>query len=266
MDYRYRPEKGKQVICICGRWGVRCFLEAFLRQDCLKGIDLFKGYDIRIVPGACDEMVEVTFLDPYKKAVQMPRDLFSDRLHQGDGEFSVQDIAYVTIVGGTLEGIEICIPFVYSDFDKNGFINCADAIIEIEDASRLESAHKRERIEVCYANRCLKNVFFLVNHFNLLKEEYKQLFFDELEKYLGSVFVDRNGNFQPELYERRVFLVNLDIAKAARLGETLQIREGKEFRIRKVNRLEDSLSGFQSFENALKTFLRAQKWNQLGKH
>lgn len=268
MCNRYHPTEGRQMVCILGR-GRISLIECLLRLDSLHWINSLVGVNVRIVPGDCNDMVTVTFRDSHKKDVQVPRDMFKRCLHDGELGFRINEIAYVTVTGGDMVNFEICIPVPYSfdsPHDPNEFLNYADVIIMLVDAARMGAEYERREIEELFGHRNLKHVFFLVRHFNILEEEDKDKFFDTLENHLGSVFVDWNGNFQQELYERRVFLVDLVLAKAARLGEMLQYRKGVEYIERKVNRLEDSLSGFQSFETALKTFLRTQKWNQIGKY
>lgn len=253
------------MVCILGRWGRISLIECLLRLNPLQGIDLLAGYDVLIVPGEYNDMVTVSFRDFYKKDLQISRELFGRYLHEGKG-FTIEEIAYVTVTGGTMLDFEICVPFCYSDYDINGFLKSADAIIILCEAAHMGMEYERREIEKLFSYRKLKNLFFLVRGFGILKEEDKGEFFDRLENHLGSVFVDEKGKFQQELYERRVFLVDLALAEAARLGGTLQYGKGGEWIRRKVNRLEDSLSGFQSFETALKTFLRTQKWNKIGKY
>lgn len=268
MCNRYHPTEGRQMVCMLGR-GRISLIECLLRSDSLHWINSLAGVNVRIVPGDCNDMVTVIFRDPCKKDVQVSQDILRRCLYDGELGFTINEIAYVTVTGGDMLNFEICLPVPYSfdsPYDWNEFRKKANVIIMLVDTSHMGIECERREIEQLFAYRNLKNVFFLVRHFEIWEEEDKDKFFDSLENHLGSVFVDWNGNFQQELYDRRVFLVDLELAKAARLGETRRYRKGVEYIERKVNRLEDSLSGFQSFETALKTFLRTQKWNSVGKY
>lgn len=268
MYYRYHPTEGRQMVCILGR-GRRSLIECLLRQNPLRGIDLFGGYDVLIVPGEYNDFVTVSFRDPYKKDVRISQDIFRRCLYNGELGFSKEEIAYVTVTGGDMVNFEICIPvsdFHYVPRDRNGFLEHANVIIMLVDAPRTGIGDAQREVETLFGYRNMRNVFFLVNNFNILKDEDKTEFFDRLKNQIGSVFTDANGNFQRELYEHRVFLVDLNTSRAARLRESqFYIMNGKQIK-RNVDILEDSMTGVPDFENVLNAYLRTQKWNRIGKN
>lgn len=223
-------------------------------MKCLLKHELNVGHcAMRILPGEWEDTVTVTFRDPQKKAVRVEKSLYrSYYLHTDELGFTGEDVAYITTAGGYADKIEIRITEPYG-WDRNNFADSADVNIMVISATHdwLDQVF----IERKFAGKSSRNVFFIIANFGLVAKEDKDEFFSRIKELLGSTFTDCNGNFDRELYEQRVFLTDLHTSAMARTGgEERYIKDGASF-VRRVDPLENRLTGVPVFEMELKRFL-----------
>lgn len=129
------------------------------------------------------------------------------------------------------------------------FIGHADAVIFLISADAAMNQYDREFITEHFSNKQMRNVFFVVNKFNLLNtEKDKQKVRDRIRNELQEVFIDGNGNFNQELFDRRVFYVNA--------YGSLNTRIGKETNLGFASiMISDEQTGVPQFEEVLGEFL-----------
>lgn len=138
----------------------------------------------------------------------------------------------------------------------NKFVPQADAIIFMLNAISLFSEKERSYIAENFDGKCRRNLFFVVNRINqvsdpsLVETDVKP----NVRKNLYEVFVDENGNFDEELYNKRVFFVDAYCAYCARTGKPTTVMVGKK-EITVESDINDS--GVPEFEDALREFLNS---------
>lgn len=131
------------------------------------------------------------------------------------------------------------------------FVEHADAVVFLVSAVAAMDQFDKEYIARRFANRQMKNIFFVVNRKNQLNtpqdlEDVKQRMRDELSE----VFTDANGNFNQDLYDRRVFFINAFGSLNTRIGR--ETPEGVDGRTRMI---PDDETGVPQFERVLGEFL-----------
>lgn len=140
----------------------------------------------------------------------------------------------------------------------NKFIPQADAIIFMLNAIALFSTKEREFIAENFAGKGCRNVFFVVNRVNQLPSA--EIFENEIKPYvrkqLHEVFLDKNGYFDEELYNNRVFYVDAYHGFCARIGQQVPIHVGRKTITVEVE-IEDT--GIPEFEEALSKFLNSDE-------
>lgn len=133
----------------------------------------------------------------------------------------------------------------------------ADAIVFMLSAVSLFSEREREFIAETFANKGCRNLFFVVNRINQvapidLVESYVK---PAVKNGLKKVFTDKNGVFDEELYNKRVFFVDAYSGYCARTGQPTTIMVGK--RVINVDcDIQDT--GIPEFEEALRVFLNSE--------
>lgn len=140
----------------------------------------------------------------------------------------------------------------------NKFLPQADAIIFMLSAVALFSTKEREIITENFAGKGCRNVFFVVNRINQLPSA--EIFENEIKpnvrKQLHEVFLDKNGCFDEELYNDRVFYVDAHGGFCARTGQQVPIHVGRKTIMVEVE-IEDT--GIPEFEEALSKFLNSDE-------
>lgn len=123
------------------------------------------------------------------------------------------------------------------------FLKKADALIFVLDAHRLLDKLERDFIsEHCGQNR-LEHAFFTVNRINHIEDdEDKTRLSERAHKILSKYFCDAKGNFDKDLYQRRIFWINALGAFKAR-----QTSPPDEAALKR--------SGVMTFEKELEAFL-----------
>ena len=139
---------------------------------------------------------------------------------------------------------------------KTEILPKASAIVFTMSAVSLFSQGEREYIADNFAGKSMKDVFFVVNRINQVYEHEVEKVKQVVRKELHDVFVDKNGVFDEELYQKRVFFVDAYTAECARLGKNIRVVAGKkEFEY--PAEIEDS--GVPEFEEALQEFLNSEE-------
>ena len=105
-------------------------------------------------------------------------------------------------------------------------------------------------------HNCPNNVFFLLNKLDLIRKDQKQEAIKKLKLDVKSVFTDRDGQFDEELCNRRIFGISALRALDARRGMTYD-NEIDDDRTLSDDECKTRFerSGFGPFEKELETFL-----------
>ena len=129
------------------------------------------------------------------------------------------------------------------------FVKHADAIVFLVSAIAAMDQYDREYIAKRFANRRMKNIFFVVNRYNQLNtDEDRQKVKDRVHDELKEVFTDKHGNFDQKLYDKRVFYVNAFGSLNTRLGKETDLGFMKVM-------IPDESTGVPQFEHDLGEFL-----------
>lgn len=225
----------------------------------------------RIINGDDSNIAVVTFRDSSRPDKTMTIEEFAAeyRLTESDpGKF--REIKYVTIqrhlptetvIFADSPGLQ------NNDIDSaiaNEFATKADAIVFLMNATKAMDMSERDYIRKNFEKRGLDNVFFVVNWYNLVSPvedaEFKQkLLFD-----LKDVFTDKDGVFNEELYNSRVFFVDSFTSECARTGSPKVYRKGTKLIEEIVPMEEDEYTGIPEFETSLYKFLQSSDKDKAG--
>lgn len=143
------------------------------------------------------------------------------------------------------------------DRAANEFAEKADAIVFMIHATKAMDQAAKDYVERRFRRRHLKNVFFLINWYNMVQEQDEEKFRKKIQYDLYDVFTDENGNFDQALYDSRVFFVDALTSFCARTGTNKKVRRGAKWIEVPVPTEEDEYSGIPEFEAALYKFLEA---------
>lgn len=113
----------------------------------------------------------------------------------------------------------------------------------------------RDYISKAFRN-CQKNVFFVLNKFDLVEKQDRPVAIEKLKLELKDVFTDESGNYNDELCERRVFGISALRALDSRRGITYDKDLEIEVPLDETKRAQKfEMSWFGPFERELETFL-----------
>ena len=217
----------------------------------------------KIINGQNSDMVTVTFRDSTRSDVMIPYEKFRNEFRLDDEHSDkFKEIAYVTV---TNEMRNKAVAFVdspgldHTETDNevsNAFADKADAIVMVLSAVKLGSDTERDYIEKRFAGQNLDNVFFVINWYNAITSEAAAIEFSKhLKNVIGSAFTDADGNFNQNLYDKRVFLIDAYTSECARTGSPKSERKGITYVDTPVAPEEDEYTGVPEFEKALTEFL-----------
>lgn len=96
------------------------------------------------------------------------------------------------------------------------FLQKADAIVHLINSTMAFQEDDKAYIADHYANKHMKNLFFVCNRFDNLNKKERADLKERVRKELELVFQDENGIFDEELFESRVFYTDAYHALAAR--------------------------------------------------
>ncbi len=138
------------------------------------------------------------------------------------------------------------------DEKSESFLKNADAVVFLINATQALNAREKDYINAKFANRQLKNVFFVITRYDSVNEKEVEKFQENTLSVLYNVFVDKDGNFDEELYKERVFYTNAYGSLCARTGEPYVIKVGMQ---KLEVKIDDRETGVPEFENSLNDFL-----------
>ena len=130
------------------------------------------------------------------------------------------------------------------------FAESANAIVHLINSTMPFVVEDKEYIASHYANKQMRNVFFVCNRFDSLDEQAQEDLKKSVRSQLNDVFTDKNGKFDEELFKSRVFYTDAYHSLYARLGKEVKTPMG-------LMRCDDSITGVPEFEQALGTYLTA---------
>ncbi len=260
-----KPHKDGAFVFFVGGFatGKSTLINALTRRQLLKtSLKAETAVLTRIINGKNSDMVTVTYRDPERPDTVMPYEKFKKdfRLDSEDPD-KFKEIAYVTI---TNEMRNKSVTFVdspgldHTETDNevsNVFADKADAIVMVLSAAQMGKDSERKYIQTRFAGRGLRNVFFVINWYNLLKPEDEAEFPKQLKSLIGCVFTDADGNFDEELYHQRVFFVDAYTSECARLGWSKKEKKGNRFIEVPIAPEEDAYTGVPELEQALYQYL-----------
>ena len=150
-------------------------------------------------------------------------------------------------------------PHSYFDMKKlEQYSAEADAIIFVLNAPVLFSAVERTYINDNFVGRGLRNVFFVVNNIDRLSDPnvLETVVKPAVRTQLEGVFTDKNGRFEEELFNKRVFYTNAYGALCIRTGEPYTVYVG---RIAVPVPIEIEETGILEFEQAFEEYRYRQR-------
>lgn len=120
------------------------------------------------------------------------------------------------------------------------YLNECQAVILVLNAQQLLTQSEREFIEEELADTNFSNLFFVVNKINLVPEDEVEELNEYLRNQIKHHFLDLNGIFDADYYQRRVFFVNAQGALEGRTGSNNDnLLEGSN-----ITKLENDLEHF----------------------
>ncbi|MDO5132793.1 MAG: dynamin family protein [Eubacteriales bacterium] len=130
------------------------------------------------------------------------------------------------------------------------FAESANAIVHLINSAMPFILEDKEYIASHYANKQMRNVFFVCNRFDSLDAQAQDDLKKSVRSQLKDVFTDKSGQFDEELFQSRVFYTDAYHSLFARLGQEVKTPMG-------MMRCDDSITGVPEFEQALGTYLTA---------
>lgn len=131
------------------------------------------------------------------------------------------------------------------------FAESANAIVHLINSTMPFVLEDKEYIASHYANKQMRNIFFVCNRYDSLDEEAQRDLKESVRRQLRDVFTDKNGNFDEELFNNRVFYTDAYHSLYARIGKEVKTPMG-------MMKCEDSITGVPEFEDALGRYLTAE--------
>lgn len=214
---------------------------------------------VKYVNGEDDGTVEVHFNDVTRPPERIPFEEFSEKYRlDGKDEHKFKDIDCLVV---RLPLFNSGIQFVDSPGlqntdteDKISMDYCknADAVVVLINATQSLNAEEKKFINKNFTKEKYKNVFFVVNFWNAVQDEESVI--NRLHNELYAVFADENGEFDEELFNKRVFYVDAYQSECARCQKPYIVKKGAK----KVEETpNDEYTGMAEFEEGLKEFLNS---------
>lgn len=130
------------------------------------------------------------------------------------------------------------------------FAENASAIVHLINSTMPFVLEDKEYIASHYANKQMKNIFFVCNRYDSLDEQGQEDLKKDVKKQLKNVFTDKNGKFDEELFNSRVFYTDAYHSLYARIGKEVKTPYG-------MMKCDDTITGVPEFEEALGRYLTA---------
>lgn len=259
----YKPAKKNRFnVCITGNYGTgKSTLINCLTGRTIQNSSLFFDIGfIQTIYGPNNGMARVSWQDYSRTEMVIPFELLRKLKNDPQYAQDIQGIKYITLTD-EIKDPRFCYREEYFGRwdDIYDASNDLDAIVVVLFAPRFGSIAESEYIETHYAGRGLRNVFFVINGRNLLRDEDKEYFSELSKRLLGPVFTDASGYFDEALYNQRVFPVDAYTSQCARTGVPREERRGVKFVKTPIAPEEDAHTGVPDFERALYRFLGLEK-------
>ena len=238
-------------------------LNALMSQDLLTvSINPETPVITKIINGRDSDQAVIKYRDPKRPDEVIPLSEFGEKYRLeflNEGKFA--EVSYVEL---TRKLRTSTVVFVDSpglgntttdDAAANEFAAKADAVVFMMHATMAMDDKAKMYMERNFRRRHLKNVFIVVNWYNMVPPQDEAKFREKLEHDLYDVFTDENGQFDRELYQSRVFFVDSFTSFCARTGTEKKERKGVTWITKPVAPEEDQYTGIPEFEKALYAFL-----------
>lgn len=238
-------------------------LNALMRQKLLTvSINPETPVITKIINGEDSTQAVIKYRDPKRSDEIIPLSEFGEKYRLqflNEGKFA--EVSYVQL---TRKLKTSTVAFVDSpglgntttdDAAANEFAAKADAIVFMMHATLAMDDKAKMYMERNFRRRHMKNVFIVVNWYNMVSPQDDQKFREKLRHDLYDVFTDENGVFDERLYQSRVFFVDSFTSFCARTGTKKQERKGVTWTEIPVPPEDDQYSGIPEFEEALYAFL-----------
>lgn len=225
------------------------------------------GFPVEVCYGTDVGMATIHWNDPSRPEMVVPFQMLK-RMNSTDREpdlhIAGHEISYISLSANMEDHRISYLVDYYHTYGIDGFAYGAsnrnvledmDAVVVVMSAMRFGMIAEREYIESYFARRGLKNVFFVINWVNKLRDEDFSELHDLAHTLLADVFTNAEGYFDEDLYKRRVFFVDAYTSMCARTGCSKPERIGSKFVTYLVPPEEDEFTGVPDFQRALKRYL-----------
>ncbi len=128
------------------------------------------------------------------------------------------------------------------------FAESANAIVHLINSTMPFIQEDKEYIASHYSNKQMRNVFFVCNRFDSLSESAQEDLKKAVRFQLKDVFTDKDGRFDEELFNSRVFYTDAYHSLYARLGKKVKTPYG-------MMECSDDITGVPEFEKSLGEYL-----------
>ncbi len=261
-------DRGKLQVAMIGGFacGKSTLLKALLKSD-IPGIDCEHTFPVMFKIVAAKEKEEKAFICfknetvEHKKKEYVPVELLMKKLTAwSEVENIIDTINYIklSVSDAVLpDNIEIflCLGGTYYMDSSEQFteiMKSCGAIIYSMSAHRLFSREELDYIAGEFKFRNPESVFFVINHYDDVPEDSQEKFKDYVYSQLHKVYCNRDGKFNKELYQERVFFVDGYGAYCARTGKPKTISFGN---ISTELPSTGEMTGFPEFAKAFYQFL-----------
>lgn len=141
---------------------------------------------------------------------------------------------------------------------------CSDGVVYVMHAYHLLTRDDREYLQRNFEKRHLKNLFFVVNGYNLVVKKEQPKLKAYVREQLKPVFEDEQGRFDEALYNQRVFFVDSYIAECFRTGDPYTVLTGNRETTIDVTEEDLEKSGVPELERKLMDFLASSDSDREG--
>lgn len=245
--------------------GKSTLLNALMRKDVLRtAITAETAVITKIVFGQDEKMIIFEKAVDAQNGKRITRELSVQQFFEKyrvsqEQPDKFQDIDYVILqqpgegIGGTL------VQMVDSPGTENSaedtlaarqFAANANAIVHLINSTTPFVLEDKEYIASHYANKQMRNIFFVCNRYDSLNEQEQEDLKKNVRKQLKDVFTDKNGEFDEELFNSRVFYTDAYHSFCARIGREVKTPYG-------IMKCDDAITGVPKFEEALSQYLTA---------
>lgn len=166
-------------------------------------------------------------------------------------QFAPDDINYRIIISEAI-----------ADWHRNeDWLFDADVIVMVLNACTMFTCRDAWLIEELFEGKNCDNVFFVINKYNQVEPEMREMVHTMLKKRLSGVFTDCMGRFNESLYHERVFTVDAQTSMKARENYVTAFLESHGYipeRERMAELVEDTNTGIPAFEDALNRYLKSR--------